>query len=291
MKFSLDVIIYVVSGYGMATLWSDEGGPKRTFEWQPHSLFFIPRNYTYQLSNAQGHLPARLLHYNYLPMAMSMIPESDYFCNNPALKPTFDLMGGEEHNVYSEAKWVPTARRGRRGGWVASFFPDLMAFDKVHHSEGLGGLPTLSHCLPNVTSLRIGGRVLPPGTYKPAHYHGAGAIIVIPGGEGFSLMWPVFDDTQEKMLIPWHEGSLIGPPNLWYHQHMNAGSESTRYITLGPARHIEPEYKGCQIHYADEDPWIRKTFEEALVNHGAKSQMPDEIYKNRDSKWEAPGDD
>jgi oxalate decarboxylase/phosphoglucose isomerase-like protein (cupin superfamily) len=291
MKFSLDDIIYVVSGYGMATVWSDDGGPKRTFEWQPHSLFFIPRNYTYQLSNAQGHLPARLLHYNYLPMAMSMIPEPDYFFNNPALKPSFDLMGGEDHNVYSEAKWVPTARRGRRGGWVASFFPDLMAFDKVHHNEGQGVLPNLSYCLPNVTSLRIGGRVLPPGTYKPAHYHGAGAIIVIPGGEGFSLMWPVFDDTQEKMLIPWHEGSLIGPPNLWYHQHMNSGTESTRYITLHPARHIEPEYQGSQIHYADEDPWIRKTFEEALAKHGTKSQMPDGLYESRDFKWEAPGDD
>ena len=46
MKFSRDDIIYVVSGYGMATVWSDEGGPKRTFEWQPHSLFLIPRNYT-----------------------------------------------------------------------------------------------------------------------------------------------------------------------------------------------------------------------------------------------------
>ena len=205
-KFSLDDIVYVLSGHGLTTVWAYEGGPKHTFEWEPHSLFFIPRNYSYQLSNAQGHEPARLLHYNYLPIAMSITPEPSYFFNNPALEPSIDIMGGEEHNVYSEAKWVQNARRRMSGGWVASFFPDLMAFDKLHGNDTMAPLPNLSYCLPNITSLRIGGRVLPSGTYKPAHYHGAGAIIVIPGGEGFSLMWPVFDESQEKAVHPMARG-------------------------------------------------------------------------------------
>ena len=290
-KFSLDDIIYVLSGHGLTTVWAYEGGPKHTFEWQPHSLFFIPRNYSYQLSNAQGHEPARLLHYNYLPIAMSITPEPSYFFNNPALEPSIDIMGGEEHNVYSEAKWVQNARRRMSGGWVASFFPDLMAFDKLHGNDTMAPLPNLSYCLPNITSLRIGGRVLPSGTYKPAHYHGAGAIIVIPGGEGFSLMWPVFDESQEKLFIPWQEGSLIGPPNLWYHQHMNVGPQQTRYITLHPARHIEPEYGGSGIKYFNEDPWVRQTFEAELAKRGVKSQMPQQLYTDPDFKWEAPGDD
>ena len=133
--------------------------------------------------------------------------------------------------------------------------------------------------------------MLPSGTYKPAHYHGAGAVIVIPGGEGFSLMWPVFGEPEEKMFIPWQEGSLIGPPNLWYHQHMNIGPADTRYLTLHPARHIEPEYRGSEIHYADEDPWVRQTFEAELAKRGVKSQMPPQLYTDPDFKWEAPGDD
>ncbi|MEE8518788.1 MAG: cupin domain-containing protein [Dehalococcoidia bacterium] len=289
-KFAMDDIIYVLSGHGMTTVWAGEGGKKRTFEWQPHSLFFIPRNYTYQLANAAGHEPARLLHYNYLPMAMSIIPEPEYFFENPALEPTTDIMGGEEHDLYSEAKWVQGARTRRSGGWVASFFPDLMSFDKVHSNERLGALPNLSYCLPNITSLKIGGRVLPSGTYKPAHYHGAGAVIVIPGGEGFSLMWPVFDDTAEKMFVPWHEGSMFGPPNLWYHQHMNTGPTDTRYITLHPARHIEPSYSGSSIRFPDEDPWVRQTFEAELAKRGVKNQMPPELYTDPDFKWRAPRD-
>ena len=282
LKFSLDDIIYVLSGQGMTTVWDREGGVKRTFEWQPHSLFFIPRNYTYQLGNARGHEPARLLHYNYLPMAMSIIPDPEFFFNNPALEPSVDIMGGEDHNVYSEAKWIPDARRGGTGGWVASFFPDLMAFDKIHTNDVL---PSLQYCLPNITSLRIGGHPLPAGTYKTAHYHGSGAVIVIPGGEGFSLMWPVFDEGQEKMFVPWHEGSMFGPPNLWYHQHMNVGPKPARYITLHPARHIEPSYRGSGIPYTQEDPWVRQKFEEELAKRGLESKMPPELYTDPDFKW------
>lgn len=289
VKFSLDDIIYVLSGRGLTTIWAGEGAPKKTFEWQPHSLFFVPRNYTYQLANAQGHQPARLLHYNYLPMAMSITPEPEFFFDNPALQPTTDITAAEEHDLYSEAKWVEGARGRRTGSWVGSFFPDLMAWDKVNASANLAALPTLSYTLPNVTSLRIGGRVLPSGTYKPAHYHGAGAVIVIPGGEGFSLMWPVAEPG-EKMIVPWQEGSMFGPPNMWYHQHFNVGPTATRYLTLHPARHIEPDYAGSGIKYPDEDPWVRQTFEAQLATRGVASQMPPRIYTDRNFKWEAPGD-
>ena len=46
---------------------------KKTFEWQTHSMFHLPRYSWHQLSNARGDKPARLLHYNYLPMAMEEI--------------------------------------------------------------------------------------------------------------------------------------------------------------------------------------------------------------------------
>jgi len=76
-KFALDEIIYVLDGRGLTTFWEREGGPWKTFEWQKYSMFLIPRNYRYQLSNSQGNKPVRLLHYNYLPLAMSIIPNSE----------------------------------------------------------------------------------------------------------------------------------------------------------------------------------------------------------------------
>src|SRR5262249_17269978 len=52
LKFALDEIVYVADGRGLTTVWSGNG-EKRTFEWQKHSMFILPRNCTHQLSNAQ----------------------------------------------------------------------------------------------------------------------------------------------------------------------------------------------------------------------------------------------
>ncbi|MEA2641869.1 MAG: hypothetical protein QOF51_3263, partial [Chloroflexota bacterium] len=283
-KFGVDDLIYVLSGTGQTTLWVGEGGEKKSFEWQAHSLFLVPRNYTMQLANLQGHQPARLLHYNYLPMALSIIPEPAFFFDNPATQPTIDLLAGESHDVYSEAKFVTNARRRRAGAWVASFFPDLMAWDRMGHMANRGpGAANAQICLPNVTSLRVGLPTMAVGTYKKAHYHGQGAVIVIPGGEGFSLMWPL--EGGEKIMVPWHEGSMFAPPNMWYHQHFNVGGSIARYMTLHPARHIEPEARGSNTDYVDEDPWIRQTFEAELAKRGVKTLMPPEVYTTR-SNWQ-----
>ena len=82
-KFALDEVVYVVQGRGLTTVWSEGNGTKKTFEWQKSSMFMLPRNYTHQLSNAQGSEPVRLLHYNYLPLSMAIVPDPDFFFNNP----------------------------------------------------------------------------------------------------------------------------------------------------------------------------------------------------------------
>lgn len=293
VKFSLDDLIYVLSGRGLATIWT-EGGPKKTFEWQPHSLFVIPRNYSYQLANAQGHLPARVLHYNYLPMAMSIIPEPRFFFDNPALQPDTDILGGEEHDVYSEAKFIQgVAREGRTtgGSWVASFFPDLMAWDKLSSMGSRGpGAYSSGLAFPNFTTLRAGLPIMAAGTYKKAHAHGSGVAIVIPGGEGMSIMWPMGG---EKQVYPWHEASMFAPPTLWFHQHFNLNANFAHYLTLHPARNIEPSGRsmvagGTQIEFVDEDPWIHQTFEAELAKRGLRSLMNPEIYTNPKFKWLLP---
>lgn len=93
-KLSVDDIMYVLSGQGPCTVWGVDG-KQHTFEWGPRSVFLMPRNYRYQLANARGHEPARIFHFNYLPLGMMMIPNVKWFFNNSALEPDVDLFGGE----------------------------------------------------------------------------------------------------------------------------------------------------------------------------------------------------
>lgn len=288
MKFSLDECVYVVDGRGLTTIWAGEGKPKKSFEWQQHSMFLVPHNYYRQFSNMQGDKPVRLLHYSYLPMAMSALQEPEFFFGNP-----FQSDGAaEEGDLYSEAKMVQAQTGdeylGLRVFWYGNFFPDMRAWDKLDANvrRGAGGKSVFIQFPGSEMTAHMS--VFAAQTYKKAHRHGPGRVIVIPAGEGYSVMW---EEGKEKIFCPWHECSMLVPPNKWFHQHFNAGGSLARYLALHPpmqfhghAEKIEDRAKD-QIEYPDEDPWIRQKFEEELGKRGLKSLMPGEAYTNRNYEW------
>lgn len=290
-KFALDEVFYVLEGRGLATLSGVGQKTSKTFEWQKYSLFLIPRQSLYQLTNAQGDKPARLLSYNYLPLAMQAIEDPEFFLNNP-----YTLSQGDRlEDFYSEAKmeWVEDMWRGRYV-WYGNFFPDMRVWDRLdaHRLRGAGG---------HVVHIRFPNSphtahmsVFPSRTYKKAHRHGPGFFIVIPAGEGYSIMW---EEGKEKITIPWHEASCFVPPDRWFHQHFNVGSAPARYLALHPPMRISATSETVrdrsrdQIEYPDEDPLIRQTFEKELSKRGLTSLMTDEAYKNRDYQWKYAEDE
>ncbi|TMA13097.1 MAG: cupin domain-containing protein [Deltaproteobacteria bacterium] len=288
LKFALDEVVYVAQGRGLTTIWYDNGGPRKSFEWQQHSMFLLPHGCHHQFSNMQGDRPARLLHYSYLPLGMSAIPDPDFFFNNS--HPT--LVNLSEEELYSEAKMIQQSAEsnpyGRTVFWYGNFFPDMRAWDKLDSNarRGAGGR-SVSIMFPN-SEVFAHMSVFGAQTYKKAHRHGPGRVIVIPAGEGYSIMW---EEGKEKVVVPWHECSMFVPPNRWFHQHFNVGGSGARYLALhspmqfyGHAEKVEDRAKD-QIEYPDEDPWIRRKFEEELAQKGLKSLMPDEAYTNRDYEW------
>jgi len=289
LKFALDEIVYVAAGRGLTTIWYDDSSTRKSFEWQEHSLFMVPHGCTHQFSNMQGDKPVRLLHYSYLPLAMSAISDPDFFFNNPHASPD-DL--AEQDTYYSEAKMVqqPASSNpwGRTIYWYGNFFPDMRAWDKldVNKRRGAGG-KSVAIMFPN-SEVFAHMSLFGAQAYKKAHRHGPGRVIIIPAGEGYSVMW---EEGKEKVVAPWHECSLFAPPNRWFHQHFNVGAEPARYLALhspmqfyGHAEKVEDRAKD-QIEYPDEDPWIRKKFEEELAKRGVQSLMPDEAYTNREYEW------
>jgi hypothetical protein len=101
--------------------------------------------------------------------------------------------------------------------------------------------------------------VFPSRTYKKGHRHGPGVVIIIPAGEGYSIMW---EEGREKVFIPWHEASVFVPPNRWFHQHFNVGSEPARYLAFHTPR-VEGE----------------------LGKRSLTSLMPNAAYNDPTYKW------
>ena len=99
-------------------------------------------------------------------------------------------------------------------------------------------------------------------------------------------MWP---EGAEPQRYEWKKGTMIVPPNLWFHQHFNTGTTPARYLAFKsegvsirnaqgvPKAWISRRLGGDQIDYADESPRVRQWFAEALATHGLTPRM-DEAY-------------
>ena len=127
LLLAVDEVVYVLQGRGLTSVWPDGESAKRTFEWGTRSLFLVPKNIWHQYSNTQGDRPVRLMHYNYLPIAMSAAPIPEMFFNTPvkAAKPDLpqDLYAAHKPDVVSICTWprlhrpmtLETVKAGVRG--------------------------------------------------------------------------------------------------------------------------------------------------------------------------------
>ena len=164
----------------------------------------------------------------------------------------------------------------------------MRAWNKLDANErrGAGGKSVFIQ-FPN-SELTAHMSVFAPKTYKKAHRHGPGRAIIIPAGEGYSIMW---EEGKEKIVCPWHNTawsrrltngftSISTPAATWrdtLHFIRRCSSTAMR-------RKFEDRAKD-QIEYPNEDPYIRQKFEEELGKRGIKSIMPAECYTNPDYEW------
>ena len=138
MALSFDEIGYALDGHGL-TSHTLPDGETRTFEWGPHTMFTMPRNHAAKLVNASGDRPVRLMFFNYLPMAMSTVPDPEFYFNNP-----IRITAGDEEDYYSEARMVAPndagdrAYLGKRVYWYGNLFPDMANWDKMESNAHRG---------------------------------------------------------------------------------------------------------------------------------------------------------
>lgn len=270
-------MIYVLSGRGSTTVWNDEGH-RITFEWQAGALFAIPLNCWHQHFNGSGKDAARYVAVTNGPPVINLYEDLEFvfntkhdFANRFNGEPDYFSGQGEQKGLLLETNFVADAVN----------LPLISAKER-----GAGG----GHIRFNMARGSMNSHIsqFPVGTYKKAHCHGPGAHVIILSGEGYSLMWP---EGEEPRQYDWQVGSMIVPPNMWFHQHFNTGTTPARYLAFKhevvsvrnaqgvPKAWISRRVGGDQIDYADESQLVRDRFANALSEHGLTPKMQ-EAYEN-----------
>ncbi len=274
-------LLYVVQGRGATTIWNDRGD-KQTFEWQDGSLLSIPLNVWHQHFNGQGNEPARFFSVNNMPIVFSLFHNPEFIFNIPY--DFIDRFNGEAEYFSGKGKSHP----GRI--WETNFIADVRSFNLQEWAErGASGKNVMLEMADGVMAAHISE--FPIGTYKKAHRHGPGFNVIIVKGQGFSLFWR---EGEPIKRYDWRDGSVFVPPEMCFHQHFNTGATPARYLPLrfggikysmgegfGDISKVDKDVKagGNQIEYWDEDPAIRKMFEEDLAKSGTHSRMDPAVYK------------
>jgi uncharacterized RmlC-like cupin family protein len=274
-------VVYVLSGHGSTTIES-AGGRKHSFEWGPKSLFALPLNARYRHFNASGTRPARLASATNLPMVLKLFHNREFVFGNDW---DFGERFGNDKHFTGEGDFIP-ARPGRHM-WETNFVPDLGSFGLQHWAARGAGSSNMMFVLADGT-MHAHISEMPVGTYKKAHRHGADFHIFAVTGTGYSLLWYEGDDDFRR--VDWRHGVVYAPPDMMFHQHFNTSDEPARYLAIafGGLRYPFSEDKrrtflgmdvsvkagGRQIEYEDEDPRIRKIYEEELARTGTEIRMP-----------------
>jgi len=267
-------MIMILAGRGSTTVWNNAGA-RVTFEWKAGSIFAVPLNCWYQHFNGPGQEVVRLVGVTNFPSVMNLYEEPEFVFN-------FDY---DFKNRFSGEPDYFSAK-GEQIGFLlqTNFVADAINLPLITAKErGAGG----GHIRFNMAKGSIASHIsqFPVGTYKKAHAHGPGAHVIVLTGEGYSLMWP---EGEEPKRFDWKYGTLIVPPNAWFHQHFNSGPVPARYLAFKhssprnsqgvPLSWISRRLGGNQIDYADERQLVRQMFSDALAKHGLTPRM-DAVYE------------
>lgn len=299
-KHLYEEMICILQGRGSTEVWWD-GERSQQFEWEKGSVFSPPLNSWHRLYNGSSE-PALYLALTNAPLMIDVTHNLDFiFGCDYKFKDRYDAEAG-----YFKVGPREKGRGGLGIHWRTNFIPDVWGAMVDERAEKGAGVAITSFAM---AANALGGHMAewPVGRYHKAHYHGGGAVLFILRSEGYTLMWPrewglhpYQDGYGDRVVkVPWREGSVCSPPTGWFHQHFNTGPVEAKQLALrwGSTENIvgfhavltrnEKDYGGyisvreggTMIQYEDEDPEIRRDYEEAVKRSGVPCTMPAIQYR------------
>jgi oxalate decarboxylase/phosphoglucose isomerase-like protein (cupin superfamily) len=291
-KHFYEEVICILGGHGATEVWQ-EGGRKQTFEWGPWSLFASPLNAWHRLING-GREPVKFLAVTNAPVVMDVVHDEKFIFNCPYVF-SERYSGSEDFFKVGQKRY----EHGMQHIWETNFIADVQSANLDARDVKGSGV--------RITQFELSGNSLighlaqwPAGRYHKAHYHGAGAILFGLQSSGYVLLWNKELGTRpyesgrgdEVVEIKWKEASVYCPPGGWFHQHFNTGAQSARHLAIRYGSRLYPigfkiadkrsedgvyidvKQGGTLIQYEDEDPAIRRHYEEELRKTGVPCEMP-----------------
>ncbi len=296
----------VIEGHGSTEVWREGSSKKLTFEWQAGTFFGVPLNVWHRLVNATSS-PALVLAATSAPNIMEFFPSRSFIFDN-----SFEFLDRyDESKDYFKPrdprdKTFDLDRDGERPVLRDNLIPDIANCHLPRSNRGSPGDRMLHpHNMAGDTFFKNHIHQWLSGRYNRAHSHEAGRVLVCLKGKGYSLTWPLALGKR-----PWEagKGHLVKRQDYipggmctaapaagdWFHQHMSTAKVPLRLIAirhplklfelngeerelpdgtmyLGPGRH--------EILFREEDPQVRKDYQEALEKEGAEFTMPEEVYR------------
>ncbi|MDP2731374.1 MAG: cupin domain-containing protein [Dehalococcoidales bacterium] len=293
-------VFYVVEGYGSTEVWREGSSKKLTFEWQGGSMFAIPLNVWHRMVNA-GSSPALMVASTSAPNVMDTFPSRNYIFDNSY----------EFYDRYDESedyfKPQETEGEGRLATLRSNLVPDVATAKVARVNIRAPGESHLRLNMAGNTFLTHGIFEYPSGRYSTCHAHPAGRILFCLSGKGYSLNWLL-----KLGKRPWEAGyghlvnrqdyipggmvTAAGGTGEWFHGHFSVSKEPLRVMRIGTIQNITPEegevvklpdgreflYSGWhEVRYPEEDPQVRKDYEESIKKEGAEFTMPESVYQQK----------
>ena len=291
-----DKLLYVLKGRGATEVWH-EGGKKQSFEWSEGSIFAPPLNTWHRLVNGARE-PAIVLAVTTAPLVLDLFRDPEFVFNNDfQFKSRYR---GEEDYFKSQEKYFKVHKTQI---WETNFIADARSakLEDAPYKQAKGGLT----CFEMSDNCLIGHiSDWPSGIYHKAHYHAAGAVLLVLRSSGYLLMWPKdlgmhpyeAGRGDEVVKFDWKPGSVYSPPEGWFHMHVNTGADAARHVALRLGSRKNPTLLhdatsgregvvtsiregGTLIEHEDEDPQIRTNFEAELKKNGVANKMPPVTYR------------
>ena len=264
-KHMFEAGMYFFGGPGHIVIQQDGKAPQRV-DFQHRTLFSIPLNAAYQIFNDSDQ-PVRLLAVTSFPFVMNSMNNEEFVFDNPfAFRDRYD---GDEG-------FFRRREHPRENLTITNVVKDALAFELDEYDHRGKGTTNMHWTMAGNTHIDLHVSEMPAGVYKKAHRHSSDAFILLLSGEGYSLTWPE-GRYEDRIRVDWTEGTIFVPPVYWYHQHLNPGTESARYLAINAPYLVRTLGLRFQDQLDTDLPEVKAEFErEVRKRSGAQPVAADE---------------